>query len=60
MCQDYGEIEIIARAMNTPPRPCPHCGRERPLGYVTCGRSRCQEASYYANRERNAAKRRRK
>lgn len=36
---------------------CPHCFREKETYNVTCTRSECQEASYIANRERNAARR---
>ena len=33
---------------------CVVCGRVRPVGFVTCGGSFCQEASYYRNVERVA------
>ena len=33
---------------------CPHCGKaEVGPGFVTCGASECQEASYLANKMRN-------
>lgn len=39
---------------------CPQCGRPKKAYNATCTASRCQEAEYYANRERNALARRRK
>lgn len=42
-------------AATKPARPCPHCGKACPPGYVTCGRSECQQAETAANRARNAA-----
>lgn len=41
-------------------RRCPQCGRPVRVGCYTCLRSQCQEAEYYANKERNAARKRRK
>ena len=36
---------------------CPHCFSRKPPGFAaTCGRSECQEASFYLNRARNARK----
>ena len=33
---------------------CSVCGRPRPAGFVTCGGSFCQEASFHRNAERVA------
>lgn len=33
-------------------RLCPICGDKAPAGFFTCGRSRCQEAAYAANKAR--------
>ncbi len=40
---------------------CRQCGRPRPVGFITCGRSACQEQESRDNAERAAlAKRRRR
>lgn len=33
-------------------KTCPICGDGVPAGFGTCGRSRCQEANYLANKAR--------
>ena len=36
----------------TPRAKCPHCDRPSIRGYLTCGRSECQEAAYNASQRR--------
>lgn len=38
--------------------PCPICGKAAKVGYITCGNSYCQEASYYRQLATNSRKRR--
>ena len=56
-------VDAIVSARGAP--TCPHCTREPRMRSgdsisPTCGASECQEAEYHANRERNAAKKRRR
>lgn len=46
---DSGDGRVWARHM----RRCPFCQRESPPGYITCGKSECQESVYYAGQRRN-------
>lgn len=38
---------------------CKHCGRKSPIGYITCGKSECQEQEYYDSKRRVKRKGRR-
>lgn len=53
-----GTLCAICEEDARPWRKCPHCLRE--TKNVTCTRSECQEAEFIANRERNAARRKKK